>query len=142
MRAITRVPEQPVAPMTTGAEWVTPTLSMAKPDRQAPALPQFSDARGRVHILRVRKGERARHRHCPRTALRAGRFPRFPSGDAQRRGHATWPNHLQFGCDVLSAAPAGGARGIRSDTRPGAKIPRQSVERSNLFKPGDGAERF
>ncbi len=45
MRAITRVPEPPVAPMTNGGEWVTPTLATAKPDEQYPVLPQFSECR-------------------------------------------------------------------------------------------------
>src|SRR5439155_25742843 len=38
MRAITRVPEPPVEPITNGGEWVTPTLATAKPDEQYPVL--------------------------------------------------------------------------------------------------------
>jgi hypothetical protein len=41
MRAITRVPEPPVAPMTNGAKLATPTLATAKAGEQYPALPQF-----------------------------------------------------------------------------------------------------
>ena len=41
MRAITRVPEPPVAPITNGAKLATPTLATAKAGEQYPALPQF-----------------------------------------------------------------------------------------------------
>src|ERR1700731_4233439 len=230
MRAITRVPEPPVAPITNGAKLATPTLATVKAGEQYPALPQFQhvdekqprncvsrlgrgvdrsrrelyqrkpasavsdilddrpgDGRQRFtrrdrsrpvrlptfgegekdrvlhlfartdrdravprcrhprnwrHIAGVRKGGATRHRHSPGATLFAGRFSRFSSSDAERGSHATWPNHLQLGRAFLSAAPAGGACGIRSDTRLGAKIPGQGVERSNLSEPGDGAKGF
>src|SRR5260370_36307763 len=41
MRAITRVPEPPVAPITNGAKLATPTLATVKAGEQYPALPQF-----------------------------------------------------------------------------------------------------
>jgi hypothetical protein len=39
MRAITRVPEPPVAPITRGAGLATPTLATTKAGEQYPALP-------------------------------------------------------------------------------------------------------
>lgn len=43
MRAITRVPEPPVAPITNGAKLATPTLATVKAGEQYPALPQFQN---------------------------------------------------------------------------------------------------
>ena len=41
MRAITRVPEPPVAPITNGTELATPTLATAKAGEQYPSAGQF-----------------------------------------------------------------------------------------------------
>ena len=56
MRAITRVPEPPVAPITNGAKLATPTLATANADEQYPPLPAIQDVdeeQPRDHLFRL-----------------------------------------------------------------------------------------
>src|SRR5438874_11498484 len=75
MRAITRVPEPPVAPITNGAEWTTPTLATAKAAEQYPALRQFPNlnekqARDRLSGLGRKAHSTDRRLHSRKPAAR------------------------------------------------------------------------
>src|SRR5438128_737275 len=76
MRASTRVPEPPVAPITNGADWATPTLATANAAEQYPSaqLP-MSIKNGRAIVFPV-WGEK--HIALAADCIRESRLPDYP----------------------------------------------------------------